>query len=155
MSEPGFKLFLLAVHNLLRWAIVILAIYALVRTALGWLQQKKWSGTDQRAVSLFTISLDLQLLVGLLLYFIFSDLTKAAFADFGAAMGNQVLRFFAVEHSLLMAIAVAVAHIANSVGKKDLPDKLKFQRAAIFIVVAIALIAAGIPWTTRPLLPNF
>lgn len=154
-NYPEIRQIILAAHNLLRWVIVILAVYALVRLILGWVQKKDWIQPDQKAVTFFTIALDIQLLLGLLLYFVFSDLIKAAFSDFGAAMGNQVLRFFTVEHSLMMVLAIVVAHVANAAGKKDLPDAKKYQRVTLLVGLAVVLIVAGIPWTSRPLLPVF
>ena len=154
-SYPEIRQIILATHNLLRWVIVILAVYALVRLILGWVQNRNWVQPDQKAVTFFTIALDIQLLVGLLLYFVFSDLIKAAFSDFGAAMSNQVLRFFTVEHSLLMVFAVIIAHVANAAGKKDLTDAKKFQRVTLLLGLAVVLIIAGVPWASRPLLPVF
>jgi hypothetical protein len=149
------KLIVLAIHNILRWVIVISALYALIRIFKGLLQKQSWQAADSKAVTFFSIFLDIQLLVGMLLYFVFSDLTKAAFADFGAAMGNSILRFFTIEHTLMMVIAIVLAHLSAAVGKKDLSDDKKFKRAAIFITLAFLFLLAGIPWSTRPLLPAF
>lgn len=145
----------LIIHNLLRWAIVISALYTLFRLFKGWLKNQTWQDTDGKAITIFTILLDIQMLVGMLLYFIFSDLIKVAFADFAAAMGNQVLRFFSLEHTLVMVIAIVIAHLAGATGKKEIPDKAKFKRAAFLATVAFLLLLAGIPWTSRPLIPVF
>ena len=150
----GIKLFILGTHNILRWVIVLLAIYALFRLITGWVSKKSWTLKDQKSVTYLVISLDLQLIFGLLLYFVFSDITKAAFADFGSAMSNQVLRFFTLEHSLMMAAGIVLVHLANTVGKKNLPDQKKWTRVTIMIGVALLLILAGIPWK-RPLLQVF
>ncbi|MBN2043981.1 MAG: hypothetical protein JW757_03075 [Anaerolineales bacterium] len=149
------KVILLGIHNLLRWAIVISAVFTLYRLYRGWLQKKPWENIDQKAIMVFTIFLDTQLLIGLLLYFIFSDLVKAAFSNMAAAMGNQVLRFFTIEHTLLMIVAIVLSHIAGAVGKKDLPENTKFKRSAALITLALIFLLAGIPWTSRPLLPSF
>ena len=150
----GIKLFILGTHNILRWVIVLLAIYSLFRLITGWVSKKSWTLKDQKSVTYLVISLDLQLIFGLLLYFVFSDITKAAFADFGSAMSNQVLRFFTLEHSLMMAAGIVLVHLANTVGKKNLPDQKKWTRVTIMIGVALLLILAGIPWK-RPLLQVF
>lgn len=149
------KTITLIIHNLLRWAIVISALFAIFRLFKGWLKKQTWQEADRKSVMIFTILLDTQLLVGLLLYFVYSDLIKAAFANMADAMGNHILRFFTVEHSLLMAIAIVIAHIAGAAGKKVIPDENKFKRAAILITLAFLLLLAGIPWTTRPLIPGF
>ena len=148
------KIIVLAIHNLLRWAILIMAIYALYNTIRGWIKKSAWTQTAQKSLAFFSISLDIQLLTGLMLYFIFSDLTKAAFADFSGMMSNPIIRFFTLEHSLLMILAVVGGHLASAAGKKELPDLQKFRRTTFLLAITLFAILTAIPWTTRPLLPG-
>ena len=145
-------LFTLGLHNILRWVIVGLAIYTLYRGLRGWRGGVTFEEADRKAGVFFTIAMDIQLLLGLLLYFVFSPLTKMALSDFGAAMNNGELRFFAMDHVLTMVIAIVFAHIGSAAGKKDLPDQDKFRRATIFFVLALLAVLLGMPWM-RPLLP--
>lgn len=145
---------ILPLHNLTRWAVVLLGVFALFRVYRGWLTAQPWSDSDKKAVTFFTIALDTQLLFGLILYFVTSDITKQALSDFGAAMGNDILRFFALEHVFYMVLGIVFAHIGSAVGKKDLDDKIKFKRVALWLSAAIALILIGIPWS-RPLFRAF
>ena len=147
------KMIILAAHNLFRWAIVLLAIFAVYRLALSWIKKDNWQKQDQKALTFLMIGVDIQLLLGVLLYFVFSDLTKAAFENFGSAMGNPILRFYAVEHFLMMAVGIILIHVAQSAGKKEFPDQQKRVRVTMMLGLAVVLILAGIPWTTRPLLP--
>lgn len=94
----------------------------------------------------FTVSLDVQVLLGLLLYFVFSPITTAAFSDFGAAMANSAVRFFLVEHSLIMIVALILAHVGRALAKKADTDVGKHKRAAIFYTLAMLSILAVIPW---------
>ncbi len=64
----------------------------------------------------------------------------------GDAMKNSNLRFFTVEHWLLMIVALVVAHIGRSRAKKAADDKGKFKQAAIFFTIAMVLILLAIPW---------
>jgi len=80
------------------------------------------------------------------LYFFVSPLTKAAFANFGAAMKNADLRFYAVEHILMMLIALVVVHIGRSKSKKAKTPVQKHRISAIFYSVALILIIIAIPW---------
>jgi len=66
----------------------------------------------------FMITLDLQLLLGLVLYFVLSPFTTQALNDFGAAMRNAPLRFFAVEHVTLMLAAVILVHVGRVLARK-------------------------------------
>lgn len=136
----------LILHSLVRWAIVIVGIVALVRAVMGARGGRPWTQLDDRLGLIFTSAMDLNLLLGLLLYFLFSPLTKSALQDMGAAMGNSGLRFFAVEHALLMIIAVIVAHIGRSRAKKAAADAGKFKQTAIFFGIALVLVFLAIPW---------
>lgn len=143
--------FVLALHNLVRWVVLILAILAVVRAYLGWFGKRAWTGRD-RQVGMFTgIALDIQLLIGLLLYIFFSPLTRSAFQNFGAAMGNSDLRFFAVEHVFTMVLAVVFAHLGSILPRKVENAMIKHQRAAIWFSLLLVILLLGTPWM-RPLL---
>jgi hypothetical protein len=104
-------------------------------------------------------TLDLQLLIGLVLYFGLSPITRAAFQDFGAAMGNSMLRFWAVEHIFGMVIAVALAHVGRVRVRKMTDPVRRHKLAAIFFGLALVAIVATIPWpgtpAARPLFRGF
>ena len=74
--------------------------------------KRDWSRDRSQALSFYSIGLDIQLLLGLLLYFVVSPLMASIRADFGAAMSDSNLRFFAVEHISLMMLAVVLGHVA-------------------------------------------
>jgi len=93
---------LLHTHNVFRWLILIVMIIAITFAIAGWLGKNEWTKRDKISGLLLTIFMDIQFLIGLILYAFVSPLTKTAFADFGAAMQNADLRFYAVEHILIM-----------------------------------------------------
>lgn len=136
---------LLHTHNLFRWLVLIAAVLAIGFAFAGWFGKKDWKKTDNVLGLLFTIFIDIQLLVGLILYFV-SPLTRAAFADFGAAMKNAPLRFYAVEHILMMIIALVIIHIGRSKSKKAKIPFRKHRAAAIFYTIGLVIILAAIPW---------
>ena len=137
---------LLHTHNMLRWLLLVIFILAIAFAITGWLQKKEWAKKDRITGTLLTIFMDVQLLIGLVLYFFVSPLTKAAFADFGAAMKNSGLRFFAVEHILLMILAVIFVHIGKAKTKKASADWKKHKSAFIWYGLSLVLILLGIPW---------
>ena len=144
--------FVLGVHNLLRWVAVIMIAIAFGRAIWGWLGKREWLEADRKTGLFATISVDMQLLFGLILYFI-SPITKAAFSDFGAAMGVDDLRFFALEHVFYMVLAFVFAHLGSVLPKRASDALGRHRRAAIFFGLALLLILLGIPWG-RPLLPG-
>ena len=126
---------LLIVHSWLRWAVLGAGLVAAVRGGAG----------NQSAGRWFTSILDVQMWIGLLLYFVLSPITGAALDDFGAAMKVPQLRFFAIEHVLGMVIAIALAHIGRGKVRKA-PEHRRARLAAIFYGLALVAILASIPW---------
>lgn len=138
---------LMHLHSTLRWFILLIAVIVIVKYFIGWLGNKKWQKQDTILSVIFTSLFDLQLLTGLVLYLFVSPITQAAFADFGAAMKNSDLRFYAVEHFSIMLAAIVLVHIGRAKSKKAKTDQLKFKKAAIFFAIALALVLSGIPWS--------
>ena len=138
---------LLHTHNLFRWLILIAALVAILFAFTGWFGKKEWKKKDNLVGLLLTIFIDIQFLVGIILYAFVSPVTKAAFADFGAAMKNADLRFYAVEHILIMIIALAVVHIGRSKSKKAATPVKKHRVAALFYTIGLILILSAIPWS--------
>lgn len=137
---------LLHTHNLFRWLVLLILIIAIIFSLSGWLGKKNWNKKDNLTTLLTVIFMDIQFLTGMVLYAFVSPITKAAFANFGAAMKNADLRFYAVEHILLMVVALAFVHIGRSKTKKTHRAWEKHRAAAIWFGLGLVLILAGIPW---------
>jgi hypothetical protein len=134
-------------HNLLRWAVVVFGLLAAGRALIGWFGRRGWLPLDNRLGLFFTISLDIQVLLGLLLYFVFSPTTTNYFSRLGEAMSIPQVRFYLVEHSLIMLVALVLAHIGRSRAKKAPNPLARHRAAAIFYTIAIILVLIAIPWT--------
>ncbi|MBV7340060.1 hypothetical protein KFU94_70010 [Chloroflexi bacterium TSY] len=145
---------ILAIHNIMRWVVLLLGVWALVSAFSGLALSRTWTESDRRPGSLFTISLDIQLLLGLLLYFVLSPITRLAMSDFGAAMGDDVQRFYAVEHLMMMILGIVFAHIGNVRVKRSSEGTTKFRTAAIWYTLAFVAILSRIPWD-RAFIPSF
>jgi hypothetical protein len=79
------------------------------------------------------------------LYFFLSPITTLALSDFGAAMKNPGLRFWAVEHAFGMFLAVALAHVGR-VRTRKAGSLRRHRVAAIFFGLSLLLILLSIPW---------
>lgn len=148
----------LALHSWLRWAVLILGLVAVFR-AVGGRGGRPWSRGDDSIGRWFVLSLDVQLLIGLLLYAYLSPITQVAFADFGGAMRTAGLRFWAVEHLIGMILAIALAHIGRVRIRRASGDARRHMLAAIFYGLTLIILLASIPWpgmaAGRPLLRGF
>jgi len=140
----------LLVHSTLRWVVLVLALIALGRAIRGVVGRLEWKSGDQAIGAWFTVSLDLQMLLGLVLYIFLSPITREAFADMGAAMRNTPLRFFAVEHTAGMIVAVVLAHIGRARSKKGTDAVQRHRSALIFYALALVVIVLSIPWPGTP-----
>src|SRR5262245_14145645 len=149
----------LLIHSTLRWVVLLLALVALGRAIRGVMGRLEWKPADQAVGAWFTGSLDLQMLLGLVLYIFLSPVTRQAFADMGAAMRNTPLRFFPVEHITGMIVAVVLAHIGRARSKKGTDAGQRHRSALIFYALALVIMVLSIPWPGtpggRPLLRGF
>lgn len=144
---------LLATHNIVRWLVLAAGVWAVFRVWRGWLSRAVWTEADAGAVKLFVNSLTLQFIVGFVLYGV-SPLIRNALADMGATMKNAPVRYFVVEHVVVMLLAIALGHIGAARIRKAASDSARFQAATIFMGFALALVAGFVPWG-RPLFPKF
>jgi len=141
----------LLIHSWLRWAVILAGIGAVGRALIRVDGRRPWTSSDESAGRWFVMLLDFQVLLGLILYFVLSPFTRAALQDFGAAMGNSGLRFWAVEHAFGMVIATALAHVGRVRTRKAPEDRRRHRAAALFYTLALIAVLISIPW---PGLPN-
>lgn len=138
---------LLNVHSYLRWLVLILGILAIYRGFKGAQSGAPFTESDRKSGLFFLISVHTQLLIGLLLYFVFSPITQAAFADFGAAMKDPAVRLIAVEHITVNILAAILVTVAYSKNKKAIADAQKHKNAWLLFGIALLLILSRIPWS--------
>ena len=143
-------------HSLVRWVVLLAGLVAIVRGIAGW-NKPRWTSADNRAGVIFVGALDIQLVLGLLLYLFLSPVVRTAFSNIGAAMKASEYRFFVADHPVGMLLAIVLAHVGRVRTKKATPEDAKHRAAAVFYGLALVLILLTIPWpgltVGRPLLP--
>jgi len=137
---------LLVVHSWLRWVVLLVGAYAFARAAAGRFTRRPWTPADESASRWFVIAVDLQVVVGLLLYFFFSSFTIAAWRDMAGSMADAVIRFWAVEHVIGMLVATVFVHVGRVRIKKSSESPRKHFAAAIFFGLALVLMLVSMPW---------
>jgi hypothetical protein len=135
----------LLLHSWLRWAALIAGVGA------TWFAMRDTAGPDagrslDRWGMAFVTVLDLQMLLGLLLYLVVSPNMTAIRDNFGAAMRDPVARFWAVEHITTMILAVIVVHVGRVLGRKAVTPETKRMRQFICFGIATVLMLLAIPW---------
>jgi len=136
---------LLIAHSFVRWLVVAAALAATLKAVAGWLGKGTWTRLDDRLGLIFTIVMDVQVLIGILLYII-SPLIHSALTSPSSALADPSLRFFGLFHELLMLVAVALAHMGRALSRKKQEDVSKFRTAAIFYILSILVVLVAIPW---------
>lgn len=141
---------LLHLHNLMRWVVIILAVLTVLKALRGMGGNKSFTAGDRKTAMFYMISFDIQLLIGLAVYFLSS---KGWFRMLtaGGVMKNEYQRFFAVEHAIGMLIALILVHRGYSAVKKNIPDATKFKRLFWYSLLSLIITLAMIPWPFREL----
>jgi hypothetical protein len=138
---------LLVLHNIVRWLILIAAIWT-VLSAIGGLASKRlYTSGDDRANFFFMLSMDIQLLIGLILYF--TGLWFDRLKHMAESMKVPMIRFFTIEHELMMIIAWILVHVGRVSVKKAATPQDKFKKTLVFFGIALLLILIAMPWPFR------
>lgn len=137
---------LLHAHSGLRWIVLVLIVWALFKSVTGWAGKKDYQKSDRLSALLALIFTHIQLLIGLVLYFISP---KVSFQS--GVMESQLLRFYTVEHISMMIIAIALITIGFSTAKRLSDSVAKHKRIAIMYGIGLVIILASIPWPFRGL----
>ena len=133
------------IHSYWAYLVLALLILAAVNAITGVTSKREFKDKDLR-LSLFTLIVThIQLLIGLGWYFM-SPAYKIL-KENGMGGLDSYTRLLAVEHPLMMLIAIILITIGWSKHKKKDSDTAKFKTIAIFYALALVLILSRIPWT--------
>lgn len=137
-------------HSLNRYIILALLLTVIVSSLMKWKGNKPFTKTDDK-LNLFTfIATHIQLVLGFVLYF----WNKSGLVNF-EGMANKTYRFFTVEHTVGMLIAIALITIGRIKGKKITDGVKRHKTTFIYFFIALIIIIASIPWPFRSLGEGF
>ncbi len=137
-------------HSWLRWAVLLTALVAWLRAIAGKTARRPWTPQDELWGLLLTISVDLQFVVGLVLYVFLSPITRLGLRNFAAAMQINVARFFTIEHVIGMVVGIALVHIARVKIRKTTDANRKHRLAMVLFGIALIVMIISIPWPGMP-----
>ena len=133
------------IHSYWAYLVLIILLITVVNSIIGLSQKKEFKDKDLR-LGLFTLIVShIQLLIGLGWYFM-SPMYKALKANGAEVMGDKAARLLAVEHPIMMILAIVLITIGWSKHKKKTEDASKFKTFVIFYGIALLLILSRIPW---------
>ena len=129
--------FVLQLHAIWRWVLLIAAIAVMVKTLTGWLGKQPFGKLDNQIGMAFTMIVDIQVLLGLIPWLFH----QPGLQNLSQAMGNAALRFIVLEHPILMLIALAFAHIGRSRSKKLKDAVARHRTSFVFYLLSLVFIA--------------
>jgi NADH:ubiquinone oxidoreductase subunit 2 (subunit N) len=129
-------------HSGWAYLALLLLVFAVVNSFMGMSYKRQFTAKDRKIALFALIATHIQLVVGLILYFI-SPLGSAVFGQ----MKDAALRLTSLEHPLTNIIAIVLITIGWSKHKKGETNSAKFKSIAVFYGIGLALILIRIPWS--------
>ena len=130
-------------HSALRYIILIVLVLAVFKAISGWQQKSNYGKLEDKLSFFSMIFIHLQLVVGFILYFVSP---KVMLGDMALAMKTPAIRYYTVEHLLMMLLVVALVTIGRIVSKRKSLDYLKHKTIAIYYGLALLLILVTVYW---------
>ena len=138
--------FLQSTHSIIRWLVLLGAILAIV---LPYLANNEYATRVNKWPALFyVITCDMQLLIGVPLYFFYSSYGVSAFRQgVDKVMHSEALRSIAIEHFAITCIAFVFVHIGYfKIRKSQTVDRIR-KIGLLYFSISILLMLAAIPWS--------
>lgn len=123
---------LVSIHSMWRWVVLLMLIITLVRSVIGWLRGDDWDKNARLLATLTVSAIDIQVLGGLLVYGVGKHWT-----------GSE--NFIAYIHPLVMILALVVAHVVNTMVKRQPTDVAKYRLLAIGLLIVFLMVGGAIP----------
>lgn len=136
---------LLAIHCDLRWLVLIAGAGAVAVAAFGMINRASFAPLGRVAGLIYVSFLDTQVLLGILLWFS-SPYVHAFLMNPAAGMKQRDPRFFVVEHTVMMLLALTLAHVGGVRSRRAAEPKAAYGAALKWYAASLIAILAGIPW---------
>jgi NADH:ubiquinone oxidoreductase subunit 2 (subunit N) len=135
--------FIQKLHSGWAYIALLLLIIAVVVSLLGFFSKKEFTKTNRTIALLALIGIHLQLLGGLILYFV-SPIGLNSLGN----MKDAAIRLTSLEHPLINIIAIVLITIGWSKHKKGADSNAKFKAIALFYTLGLILILSRLPWSS-------
>ena len=133
--------FLQKFHSGWAYLALLLLIIAVVNSIIGLTSKKEFTPKDRKIAIFGLIGTHMQLLVGLILYFV----SPLGFSSLGQ-MSDKALRLTSLEHPLINIIAITLITIGWVKHKKLATSESKFKTFSIYYSLGVLLRLSRIPW---------
>lgn len=117
---------LMTIHGEIRWLVALAALVVIVKFLMGWLGKREYTSLDRTLLTVLTISLDVNVLLGLILLI------------FGGGFSGPRL-----EHATTMLLAAIAAHM-TAIWRRSTDSPTKYRNQLLLVLLALALVFMGV-----------
>lgn len=117
---------LMTIHGEMRWLVALAAIVVIVKFLIGWLGKRPYASIDRTLLTVYTILMDINVLLGLILLF------------FGGGFSGPRL-----EHATTMILAAVAAHM-TAIWRRTDDSSVKYRNQLLMVLLSLALVLLGV-----------
>lgn len=141
---------LLSLHSLFRWLVVASLLIAISKSISGLFNKNKFTPLDNSIRHWTATIAHIQFAIGVTLYFV-SPIIDYFLHNYNEAVHVREIRFFGMEHSVMMLTAITLITIGSIKAKRKTTDSDKFKTMTIWFSLSFLIILLMIPWSFSPL----
>lgn len=134
-------------HSYWAFGVLFFLLIAVLNSVVGLSKNKPFAKNDRSIALIALIFSHVQLLLGLIMYFLSPYFAAVKAGGMGAAMKDATLRLYVVEHPLINIIAIVFITIGWSKHKKVETDNAKFKKITVMYAIGLVLLLSRIPWS--------
>ena len=127
-------------HHYLPYILFFLMGLVILKSIKGMIYQEEYTESDKKLGLFAMIVAHVQFTVGIALYFVSPMVISIA-----EAMKDATTRLYAIEHPIMMVIAIVLLTMARS-KTKNLSDVSAHKKNLLFFTLALIAIVSRIPW---------
>lgn len=117
---------LMRVHGDIRWLVAIVAAAVVIKFLIGWLGKKQYAPLDKTLLTIYTILMDINVLLGLILLFFAGGFSGAR-----------------LEHATTLILAAIAAHM-TAVWRKSTDSSTKYRNQLLMVALSLLLVVMGV-----------
>jgi len=136
-------------HSYWAYFVILILVVAVINALIKRVQNKDYTDKDLRIFLFALVFSHLQLLIGLVLYFV-SPMFELWGELGGEVMKNATARLYLVEHPLVNILAIVLITVGFSKHKKKETSAAKFKTILLIYLIALVLLLSRIPWDIWP-----
>ena len=134
------------IHSYWAYLVLLILILGIFNAIAGKIKGKDFESKDLRLSLFGLIFSHIQLLIGLILYFVSPWFGQWSNLGVGGVMNNAQVRLYLVEHPFANILAIVLITMGWSLHKRQSDPGKKFLRIALFYGLGLLLLLSRIPW---------